>query len=378
MKKLITILQVLPALVSGGVERGTVDISKAIVASGNISIVSSRGGKLENQILSHGAKYVKLPLHSKNPLVILLNSLRLALLVKKYKVDIIHARSRAPAWSAYIASKITNCKFITTFHGYYRNKGIIKKYYNSVMLRGQKVIAVSNFIKQHLLKEYQCDKSKISVIPRAVDLEYFNPKNIHISRISNLQNRFLIPDEQFIIVFPARLTPWKGHEVLLGALSLIKDMKIFCLIVGDTHQHSRYYKKLISLTAKLGIEDKVSFTGVVEDMPTLYMVSDLVVAPSVKSEAFGRIPIEAQSMQKIVIATKIGGYTETIIDGKTGFLVEPENPIALANKIKEVYSFTKKKKVDIGNISRKHVEAKFSLSQMQAATMKVYKKLIIY
>ena len=273
-----------------------------------------------------------------------------------------------------MASRMTGCTFLTTFHGIYSiNK--MKKYYNSVMTKGKIVIAVSDFVNDHISTLYNVNKNKIKTVHRGVDLDEFNIKNVDPTRLIALKSKCYIPDGKFIITLPGRLTSWKGHEILLQAIAKLDNENICCLLAGNTKQHEQCFRKFIKLAQTLGLSDKVTFTGDIKDMPALYMLSDLVVSPSTRPEAFGRISIEAQAMQRPIIATNIGGYKETIIDGKTGFLIPPDDADALAQKIRMVMATTEEKKIAMGKVARKNVEQRFSLAQMKQSTLGIYKTL---
>jgi glycosyltransferase involved in cell wall biosynthesis len=371
-----TILQVLPSLVSGGVERGTVDISRALMTNGFRSLVASSGGPLVSLIENAGATHITLPLKSKNPWHIFRNINRLADIIKKEKVDIVHARSRAPAWSAYFAAKKAGCRFVTTFHGAYGMQNFIKRFYNSVMLRGEKVIVVSEFIKKYIQKHYPDLNSDITVIHRGVDTELFNPKKVNFERLQQLTKQLGVPDGKTIITMPARITRWKGHLILLQALAELNKKHFYCLIVGDIGKHYNYYNEILELMGKLGLDNNVTFSKPIKDMPALYMISDIIVAPSLEPEAFGRIPIEAQAMAKIIIATNMGGFKETIIDQKNGFLIPSNDSAALVKAIKKVMDLPVKRRQEIGNNARKFIEHNFTLNVMTQKTLELYKKLL--
>lgn len=375
--KTITVLQVIPSLISGGVERGTIDVAIALKEQGFGSLVASSGGPLVASLDRHAIKHITLPLGSKNPLVILFNALRLAALVRAEKVDIIHARSRAPAWSAYLAHRMTGCKFMTTFHGNYSLKPIkpLKKLYNSVMVKGQKVIAVSKFIKEQITKNYEVGTGKLATIHRGVDLKEFCPEKVISLRLLAIRKKLPIPDDKTIIVMPGRLSFLKGHKVLLDAFSLLDKDKFCCLIVGDVEKNYNYYLELASLVDKLGLTDNVIFTGNITDMPAVYLLSDMVVTPSILEESFGRIPIEAQAMGRIVIASNLGGFKETIKDGETGFLVPPNDSKALAEAINHVNNLTEHKKYKIMQAAQKNA-ALFSLEKMTGKTLSIYRELV--
>lgn len=377
MHKQPTVLQVLPSLISGGVERGTIDIAEALVKNGFRSIVVSAGGPLVKLVENTGATHITMPLKSKNPFRILYNIKKLARLIKEERVDIVHARSRAPAWSAYFASKNANCKFVTTFHGTYGMQNTCKKLYNSVMTKGNEVIAVSGFIADYIAKYYpQVNKKHIHTIHRGVDTAIFDPKNTNFERLNGLAKQLNIPDGKFIITMPARLTDWKGHLVLIRALAGLNKKHFHCLIVGDLQNNYNYYNEILELMGKFGLDENVSFSGAIRDMPALYMLSDVVVVASTRPEAFGRIPIEAGAMARIVIATNIGGCKETVINNKTGFLIPPNDHKALTLMLKKAMSLSTAKREEIGTHARKLIMQNFSLDMMIKKTLAVYKKLL--
>ena len=374
--KKITVLQVLPSLISGGVERGAIDIAIALKEQGFESLVASNGGPLVKLLDRHGIAHINMPLNSKSPLTIFINALKLVRIINSRKVDIIHARSRAPAWSAFLAHKMTNCKFVTTFHGHYGLKPFkpLKKIYNSIMIKGNRVIAVSKFIKEHILKHYKNITDKITTIYRGVDLNEFCPEKVLPHRLLKLRDK--IPtDDKIIITMPGRITPWKGHEVLIESLASLDKNKYRCLIVGDVEKHYNYYLKLTDLVEKKGLQDIVIFTGNLEDMPAVYMLSDIIITPSIDEEPFGRISIEAQAMGRIIIASNVGGFKETIKDKETGFLVQSNNSKVLSETIDYVTNLTEHKKYKIMQAARENAKL-FSLEKMKNKTLTIYKELV--
>ena len=373
------VLQVLPEMQSGGVERGTVEVAKAIAESGKLPIVVSAGGRLVRDLYQVGAKHVTLPLHSKNPFTMRRNIEALVDVIKEYNVDIVHARSRAPAWSAYKAAQQMNIPFVTTFHGTYGSGNVLKRYYNSVMARGQRVIAVSEFIKQHILERYKCEESNICLVHRGADLEIFNPDDVPVERVQQLVRRFKVPQNVPIIMLPGRITRWKGQEVLLGALKELRantDQPFFCLLVGDYGKHGKYKEKLEYKIKVNGLQDFVRVTGNVSDMPAAYALSDIVVSASTQPEAFGRIAVEGQAMGKLVIASEHGGSKETVIPGKTGWLVEPGNVSALAETLAEVLSLSDKQRKKITESAKNHIAENFSVATMCKKTIAVYDEIL--
>ena len=293
------ILQVLPALTSGGVERGTVEIARAIQASGARAMVASAGGKMVHQLFKCGAEHITLPLESKNPLVIWNNARKLAAIIRDHKVNIVHARSRAPAWSAWLACRKTGCTMVTTFHGTYGMGNRWKKYYNGVMLRGARVIAISNFIAEHIQANYTVDAEKIRVIHRGVDLNLFTTDLFSHQRMDALIKEWRLPMELPIILFPGRITRWKGQDVFLRALAALPNRNFFAVILGDAKKRGSYRAELENLIIELGLEGNVRFAEHTQYITEAYMLARLVVATSIEPEAFGRVVLEAQAFPEL-------------------------------------------------------------------------------
>lgn len=370
------LLQVLPSLESGGVERGTVDIAKAARDAGFISIVASNGGKYEKDLEEAAIRHIKLPLASKNIFTILLNIYRLKKVIDKHRVDIVHARSRAPGWSAYFAAKIAKVHFVTTFHGTYSMNGWMKRFYNSVMVKGEKVIAISDFIAGYIRQFYELPDDKVVVIHRGVDLDTFDPKKIDLNALAHAE-RVLKPHKDYPVIFmPARITRWKGQDFILRSLGRLKTKEYVCVFSGKYKEGSQYVEELRELKTDLNLRGNVSITDAIERMPAAYKRADLVISGSLKPEAFGRIAVEAQAMGTPVIATDIGGSKETIIDGETGFLVPANDDEALANTISKVLSMSTSERQKFASRSRAHVEKHFSLAQMAEKTIGLYKEVL--
>jgi glycosyltransferase involved in cell wall biosynthesis len=370
------ILQVLPELNSGGVERGTVELSKALVKHGYTSLVASAGGNMEVQIKTAGGIHFELPLATKNPFLIRKNATALARIIKDYDVDIVHARSRAPAWSSYMACKKTGCHFVTTVHGPYSIGSSLKKRYNSVMVHGEKVIAVSEFIKKYIIDNYEIDEKNIEVIHRGVDLTHFDRELVADSRTLHTAEKLKIEHDLPIILLPARLTEWKGHEFLLDALANIDKTKFRCIFVGNPDKHPEYLKRIRNKIEHLGLTGNISVISNVTDMPVLYNLVDIVVSASLRPEAFGRIAVEAQAMEKLLIATNHGGECETVIDGKTGWLVEPNNVEQLAKTIEKLLSISDEKRKEVTSLAKQHIRQNFSLDGMTSKTIKIYEDIL--
>ncbi len=371
-----TILQVVPALISGGVERGTLEIAKKIVESGDISIVISAGGPLVESLEQSGSVHIKMNVASKNPITIWTNAGKIANIIRNYKVDIVHARSRAPAWSCYFAAKATGIKLITTFHGIYNFKNSIKKYYNSVMTQGVKVIAVSNFVKNHIIENYKIDKNKIQVIYRGINHQEFSKEKVSDELLRKFREKYNVPAGAPVLLLPSRMTRWKGHLVLIDALEKIKHLNFYCIIAGDLAKHRGFVSDIHQKIQEYKIQNRVQLFGNEPNMIGLYSIADIVLATSIEPEAFGRTIIEAQSMEKLVIATNIGGACETIQDGITGFHVKAGDVDDLAKKIEYclgIIGLEEEKKITYS--ARKAVASNFSLDQMLKSTVSVYNEI---
>lgn len=379
-------MQILPSLQSGGVERGTIDLAKALQKDGCEPIVVSSGGVMTYQLREAKIEHITLPVKTKNPLKLFLNIQKLVDLIQKHKVDIVHARSRAPMISAYFACKKTNTKLVSTAHGSYSlnfwrwQHFKPKALYNAVMLRADHVIAVSKFIRNYLLENYQTYfdqplEKKIDVIERGVDLNYFNADSISMARIIDLGQKWNLPEDKKIIVFPARITAWKGHEFLIKALMQVKS-DFFCIFVGSDHGHKKFRKKIEQTITQSGLEGHVKFVGMCKDMPVAYAISNLIISASMRPEAFGRVAIEAQAMKRLIIATNIGGSLETIIDGETGFLTEVGDVQKMAQTIDKALNLDKAESDKICDNARKHMEKNFSNKKMCEETIKIYRKIL--
>ncbi len=382
------IAQILPSLESGGVERGTIDIAKALKKADFEPIVISSGGVLVYQLKEAGIKHIALPLKRKNPFAIFLNGKKLAQIIVENKIDLIHVRSRAPMWSAYFASKKTKVKLLSTVHGTYSLKFsklkvfYFKKLYNSIMLKASRIIAVSDFIKDYLLQNYADKKTstealakKITVIQRGADLNYFDAKKVSKNRAIDLINKWQLPEDKKFILMPARFTAWKGHEFLIEALAKVQN-DFFCIFVGSDHGHKKFKRKIEQKIIEAGLAGKVKAVGLCKDMPAAYGISHFVLCPSVRPEAFGRISIEAQASSKIIVATKIGGSLETVIDGKTGFLVDAGNVEQLAQIIDNILTMPQNEIDEMAMAARKNIEENFSNEKMLSETIKVYKEML--
>ncbi|WP_250310832.1 glycosyltransferase family 4 protein [Rickettsia endosymbiont of Oedothorax gibbosus] len=373
-----TILQVVPALFSGGVERGTIEVAKMLKKVDYNVIVVSSGGSLVEELIAADIPHISMNSATKNPFSIWRHARILSEIIKEYDVDIVHARSRAPAWSCYMAAKATNTKFLTTFHGIYNISNLFKHFYNSVMIKGEKVIAVSNFVKQHIVTNYKILEEQIVVIRRGVDYRYFDPQNVTEEKLVKYKKKYgLSNNTPPIILLPSRITSWKGHLALVEALGKLKHLDFYCLMVGDLSKHPNFTNRIKSLINLLKLQSKVQIFGNEIDMLGLYGISDIVLSTSIEPEAFGRTITEGQSMEKLVIATNIGGAIETISDTKTGFHVKPNDPSDLAEKIEHCLSILKTNEgKKIQQAARKAVIDNFSLDLMLSKTLDLYKEML--
>ena len=371
------VLQVLPELQHGGVEWGTVQIAEALKKGGYTNFVASCGGRLVYELDKMKIKHFTLPLKTKNPFKMYLNSLKLAKIIKENGINIVHARSRAPAWSAYWAAKRTGVRFMTTFHGTYGlgPKGI-KKFYNKVMTFGELIIAISKHIKSHMLNNYTVDESKIRLIPRCVDIEKFSPAAVTQERIIRAVADNNLPEDRPIISLIGRITRWKGQHILVEAMSKIKHKEAYALIIGSDQGRVKYTEGLKETAEKLGVADRIQFIGESFDIPALLMVSDIVLSTAIEPEAFGRAAIEGQAMGKIVLASDIGGSLENVVDGVGGRLFRSNDAQALAEAIDWALDLPAEEKKKISDAAIKNVRDNFTKQQMCDKTIAVYKELL--
>ncbi|MPY72797.1 MAG: glycosyltransferase [Alphaproteobacteria bacterium] len=369
------VLQVLPSLNTGGVERGTVDIAEAVVEAGGEALVASEGGRLAHELQRAGAEHIELPLASKNPLVMLRNIGRLRAVIRARGVDIVHARSRAPAWSALFACRGTGARFITTFHGTYNRSAPFKKLYNSVMTRGNPIIAISHFIADHIAGVYKVERRRIRVIHRGVDIGLFDPRQVPAARVINLAAQWRLPEDMRVIMLPGRLTRWKGHALLIEALARLDTEMVRCLIVGG-EQGGGYRRELERLVGRLGLERIVQFVGDCTDMPAAYMLADVVVSASTDPEAFGRVMVEAQAMGKPVVAAHHGASAELVLRDETGWLFEPESVDSLATALDRAMRLQADQREQLAQRAIANVRANFTKELMCARTLEVYGEVL--
>jgi glycosyltransferase involved in cell wall biosynthesis len=372
----LAVLQVLPALATGGVERGTVDIAAAVAAAGGTAIVVSSGGPMVREVERAGALHVQLPVHSKNPFVMFRNVDRLATLIEKHGVNIVHARSRAPAWSAYRAARRANVAFVTTFHGTYGHGNAVKRAYNAVMLKGDRVIAISHFIADHIREVYGLDDPKLRVIHRGIDLDLFSPESVSPERLIDLAERWRVTEGMPVVMLPGRLTSWKGQRLLMEALRRLGRTDIRCLMVGSDQGRHAYRRSLEDMIERFGLSGVVQLTDHCRDMPAAYMLADVVVSASTDPEAFGRVAAEAQAMGRPVVASGHGAARETVIPGKTGLLFPPGDAEALAMAIAEMLSLDSEARERLAAAAIAHIHTNFSKEKMCGETLDLYAELL--
>ena len=383
MSSNLKVLQVIPKLGYGGAETGCYDIAHYLPENDCGSFIVTSGGELLKFIDKKKVKIIKLPVHSKNPLIIFINFLALVAIILVKNISIVHARSRAPAWSCLLAAKITGRKFVTTFHGTYNFNNKIKKFYNSVMVRSDLIIAGSNFIFSHIkdnYTKYLNAKKKLLVIFRGINVDYFDPTTKLDSDEKKLLKKWQIEKDKKIILLPGRLTGWKGQEVFIEAINLVNIElgyeAFYAVILGSDQGRDLYKKKLIRITEQHRLNNQVKFIDHCNDMALAYKVSDIVISASIEPEAFGRVAVEAQSMEKPIIASDIGGSNETIIDEKTGFLFESNNAKSLSKKILKVLYMDEALIQSIGKEGRKNIIQKFNVEKMCFSTYSEYKKIL--
>ncbi len=375
--RMATVLQILPNLGSGGgVERGTVEVAEAIVETGGRAIVVSAGGAKVHELQRVKAEHIELPVNSKNPFVMYANIGRLVDLIKKEGVDVVHARSRAPAWSAWVAARKTGKPFITSFHGTYGLGSFLKRKYNSVMTKGDKVIAVSGFIAGHIRRIYGVPNRKIRTIHSGVDVARFDPKKVSAERIINLANAWRLADGYPVIMLPGRLTRWKGQVVFIEAVAKLNRRDVRCLLVGGDQGREDYRKELEALVNRHGLGEVVRIVDHCDDMPAAYMLSDIVVSASTEPEAFGRVVVEGQALGRLVIASKHGGAQETVEDGVTGWLVPPLDSDALAGAMEAALSLSESERTAFARKCIANARDNFSKESMCMKTLDVYNEVL--
>ncbi len=375
-----TVLQVIPELGAGGAERTTIEVAEAIVKAGGRALVASLGGRLEADLRAVGGALIRIDVKTKQPLAVWRNAGRLAAIVETEGVDILHARSRACGWSAYLAARRTGAGFVTTYHGAYGDRPGPKRFYNSVMARGDVVIANSDWIADHVAATHRLPAARIVTIPRGVDLDAFAPKKVDAGRAASIRAAWgLSPgDGRLVLLLPARLTRWKGHGVALEALAALAPAEREGLVLvfsGDAQGRDAYVLELSERIDALGLGGGVLLAGHCSDMPAAYLAADIVLAPSIRPEAFGRVAAEAGAMGRAVIVSDHGGGRETVIDGETGVRAAPGDPAALAAAIRTLVAIGPAARAAMGAAAAKRIAERFSKTRLQAETLGVYSQV---
>lgn len=369
------VLQVLPSLETGGVERGTVDVAAATVAAGWSSVVASAGGRLVYELQRSGVRHRTLPLTRKTPWGIWRNVARLEQLIRDTGSHLVHARSRAPAWSARFAARRAGVPFVTTFHGTYNFNNRLKRRYNAVMTEGELVIAISRFIAGHLMEYYRVPERRIRVVPRGVDLGLFSPDSVQPERMVKLATRWQLPDGVPVILLPGRLTRWKGQLVLIDALAQLGERDFICLLVGSDQGRTGYRRELEARVGQHGLERKVFLRDDCDDMPAVYKLADVVVSASTDPEAFGRVAAEAQAMGRPLVASNHGGVPEQVVDGETAFLVRPNDPGDLARGLRTALDLDADQRARMAEAAIARARL-FSKDEMCRKTLEVYEEVL--
>jgi glycosyltransferase involved in cell wall biosynthesis len=377
-----TLLQVVPELETGGAEQTTIDMARAVIAAGGKALVATRGGRMAARLISDGGRLAQMPVHTRNPLDVLGNVARLVALIRREKVSLVHARSRLPAFSAMWAARLTGTPYVTTYHAIYKGKGGLKGWYNSVMTRGDLVIANSDFTRSHILSVHpEVDPDKVISIPRGVDLDRFNPAWVTPDRIEALRQAWDTPQDSRITRFllAGRLTRIKGHETVIDAAAVLKaqgrtDFQV--LLVGDDQGRTEYRRELADKIAAAGLDGVVRIVGHCDDMPAAFLLGDVALLPTVPLEAFGRTAVEPQSMGRTVIASNQGGMVETVVDGVTGWLVAPGDPDAWAAAMVRAIEIGPGKRAEMGQVGMNRARQLYRVDAMCAATLAAYERVL--
>ncbi len=376
LQKSLAVLQVIPALDAGGAERTAVDVARAVVQAGGKAWIATAGGRLAAEAEKFGAKLISGDFGTKNPLLIWSNAAKLSGLIRKHNISIVHARSRAPAWSAFFAARRTGIKFVATYHGIYNAKNPFKRYYNSIMASGDAVIANSQYTADHVTAQHRIRAGKLFTIPRGVDIAAFTPKNVSPERVEAVRKEWSLKPGRPVILMPGRLTRWKGQLVFIEALAKLPDKNIEAVMAGDAQERDSYVEELRAALDRMGLSQIVRIPGHCSDMPAALLAADVVVAPSIEPEAFGRIAVEAQAMGRPIIASRLGAQIETIAEGVTGFLVPSGDSTALALSISNALVLSEKDREFMAKAGRERVLRAYTVDAMCAATLQVYQRLI--
>ncbi len=375
-----TLLQVVPELETGGAEQSTLDVARAVVRAGGTALVATRGGRMAARLAIDGGRMAQMPVQTKNPFTMLGNAARLIALIRQEKVSIVHARSRAPAFSALWAARATGTPFVATYHGVYKAQSRLKLWYNAVMTRGDLVIANSNYTRDHVLAEHQISPDRLVTIPRGVDLEQFDPARVSPARIEALARAWAVPiDGRTRILLAGRLTRIKGHLAIVAAARRLADQgrrDFLILFAGDDQGRTGYAAEVQSAIDAASLSDLIRIVGHCDDMPAAYLLADLAILPTLVPESFGRAAVEAQVMGRPVIASAHGGVTETIVDGKTGWLAPVDDPEAWAAAIERAIDLGPTGRRQMGELGRNRARQLYSGEAMCSATLSAYERVL--
>ncbi|MDB5440266.1 MAG: glycosyl transferase [Caulobacteraceae bacterium] len=376
-----TVLQVIPELETGGAEQTTLDIAQAVARDGGRALVASRGGRMARELAKVGGELVLMPAQSKNPLTVTANAVRLAALIRRHKVSLIHVRSRAPAFSALWAARLCGIPFIATYHGVYNAKGRLKRWYNAIMTKGELVIANSNYTRAHVIAEHGIAPERVIAIPRGIRLERFDPAAVSEGRIEALRRKWGLEGEEdrTIILAAGRLTRWKGQALLVEAATRLAEAgrtNFVIILAGDDQGRDSYRGELEEAIDFAGLHDHVRIVGHVEDMPAAYLLAELALAPSLDPEAFGRTAVEPQLMGRPVIAADQGAARETVVDGETGWLAVPGDPAAWTTAIEAALALSPEKRAAMGSKAAERARRLYSVDAMTESTLRLYARLL--
>jgi glycosyltransferase involved in cell wall biosynthesis len=369
-----------PKLETGGAERTTIDVAAALVREGFIAYVATKEGRMLDELIDVGGTWVRFPAHTKAPHTMLANAFRLRDIVRERKIALVHARSRAPAWSAFFAARMARVPFVTTYHGIYNANTAVKRFYNSVMARGDAVIANSEWTAAHIAREYRFKPKRLAVIPRGVDMVRFDPDAVPKARVDALRQRWNVKPGETVVLLPGRLTRWKGQAVLIEALARLKragrlDL-VHAIFVGDAQGRNSYEAELRLQTTAQGLDNVVHIAGHENDMPAAYLASDIVVSASIDPEAFGRVAAEAGAMERPVIATNHGGAREVVAPERSGLLIPPGDSGALADALTTLVEAGGERRAEMGRAARIHIADRYTVERMCADTLAVYRELL--
>jgi glycosyltransferase involved in cell wall biosynthesis len=368
-----TLLQVTPALDGGGVETLTVDMATAVARAGGRSLVASRGGRLEEALIWGGAEFIPLPVQSRNPLKMFGNARGLEHIIEDEKVSLVHVRSRAPAFSALMAARRTGTPIVATYHGIYSARSEAKRWYNAVMTRGDRVIANSRYTREHILAEHNVRPEKIILIPEGVDVGAFDPRYVERDQVLALRGSWAPDDGRAIVLVAARLTGWKGHKLIIEAMARGGLAARARLVFVGEGAESTLGRELAKMASTAGVT--LTFAGVAQNMPAVFLAADIVAAPSTEPESFGRTVAEAGAMGRLVIASSLGGVAETIVDGETGFLAPPGDAQAWAAALNRALDLAPEARVAMGVAAWTRIREHYSMERMCEATFALYREL---